>query len=268
MISLDWKERLMKDTEDFIQSKLPKGDYSFEIIYNAYPQRIGTHVPKEVITLVAKKMADLLVKVSENHMDFYLALWKNKGENGRLAFVYIISKLITKKTEVFTQLLEKVIYMSPEQPEIALLLDKAFLPIMKKNFSANLQLIFKWLNADNEHIQMNAAKLLSRICKMYPEQLEPIFHKMENTWLNASPGMTKANIFFLKSLYAIDANYYQSIYPKYRNSRDPYVVEILCNSIMCHTPEMEEIIENWTHSGNAKLKKAALIGYKAIKRKK
>lgn len=268
MISLDWKERLVKDTEDFIQSKLPKRDYSFEIIYNAYPQRIGAHVPKEVVTLVAKKMADLLVKVSENYMDFYLSLWKDKGENGRLAFVYIMAKLITKKTEVFTQLIEKVLYATPEHPEIALLLDKAFLPIMKKNFSANLQLIFKWLHADNEHIQMNAAKLLSKICKTNPEHMEPIFHKMENTWLNASPGMVKANVFFLKSLYAIDSEFYKAIYPRYRNSRDPFSVEILCNSIMCHTPEMEEIIENWTHSGNAKLKKAALIGLKAVRRKK
>jgi hypothetical protein len=268
MISLDWKERLVKDTEDFIQSKLPKRDYSFEIIYNAYPQRIGTHVPKEVVTLVAKKMADLLVKVSENYMDFYLSLWKDKGENGRLAFVYIVAKLITKKPEVFTQLIEKVIFASPEEPEVALLLDKAFLPIMKKNYAANLQLIFKWLASDNEHIQLNASKLLSKICKNDPAQMELIFHKLENTWLNASPGMVKANALFLKSLYAIDASYYEGIFIKYRNSRDPFAVEILCNSIMCYTPELEAIIESWTHSGNAKLKKAAVIGLKAVRRKK
>jgi hypothetical protein len=268
MISLDWKERLIKDTADFIQSKLPKRDYSFEIIYNAYPQRIGTHVPKEVVTLVAKKMADLLIKVSENYMDFYLSLWKDKGENGRLAFVYIMAKLITKKPDVFTQLIEKVMYSSPEESEVALLLDKAFFPIIKKNYPANLQLIFKWLYADNEHIQLNAAKLLNKLCKTDPSQSGTIFHKMENSWLNANHGMIKANVFFLKSLYLIDASYYQDIFTKYRNSRDPFAVEILCNSIMCYTPEMEVIIENWTHSGNAKLKKAALIGLKAIRRKK
>jgi hypothetical protein len=268
MISLDWKERLVKDTEDFIKSKLPKRDYSFEIIYNAYPQRIGTHVPKEVVTLVAKKMADLLVKVSENYMDFYLSLWKDKGENGRLAFVYIMAKLITKKPDVFTQLIEKVMYLTPDEPEVALLLDKALIPIVKKNYSFNLQLIFKWLHSDNEHIQLNAAKVLSKLCKIDPSQIEPIFHKIENTWINASPGMIKANAFFLKALYAIDAVYYEGIFTKYHNSRDPYAVEILCNSIMCYTPEMEAIVENWTHSGNAKLKKAALIGLKAIRRKK
>jgi hypothetical protein len=268
MISLDWKERLLKDTEDFIKSKLPKRDYSFEIIYNAYPQRIGTHVPKEVVTLVAKKMADLLVKVSESYMDFYLSLWKDKGENGRLAFVYILAKLITKKPDVFTQLIEKVMYTTPQEQEVALLLDKAFMPIIKKNYAANLQLIFKWLHADNEYIQLNAAKLLSKLCKADPTQIEPIFHKIENTWLNASPGMTKANVFFLKSLYLIDSEYYQGIYLKYRNSRDPFAVEILCCSIMCYTPEMETIVENWTHSGNAKLKKAALLGLRLIRRKK
>ncbi len=268
MISLDWKERLVKDTEDFIRSKLPKRDYSFEIIYNAYPQRTGTHVPKEVVILVAKKMADLLVKVSENHMDFYLSLWKEKGENGRLAFVIIIAKLITKKPEVFTQLIEKVMYATPEEPEVALLLDKAFLPIIKKNYSANLQLIYKWLYSENEHIQLNAAKLLSKLCKLDPKQIQTVFHKMENSWLNATQGMTKANIYFLKSLYPIDASIYQEIFSKYRSSRDPYTVEILCNSIMCYTPEMETIIENWTHSGNAKLKKAALVGLKAVRRKK
>jgi hypothetical protein len=115
---------------------------------------------------------------------------------------------------------------------------------------------------------LNAAKLLSKLCKADTTQIEPIFHKIENTWLNASHGMTKANAFFLKALYAIDASYYEGIYIKYRNSRDPFAVEILCNSIMCYTPEMETIVENWTHSGNAKLKKAALIGLKAIRRKK
>jgi hypothetical protein len=268
MISLDWKERLVKDTEDFIRSKLPKRDYSFEIIYNAYPQRTGTHVPKEVVTLVAKKMGELLVKVSENYMDFYQSLWKEKGENGRLAFVIIMAKLITKKPDVFTQLIEKMIYATPKEPEVALLLDKAFFPIIKKNYSANLQLIFKWLYSDNEYIQLNAAKLISKLCKTDPTQTEPIFHKMENAWLNATPGMTKANVFFLKSLYTIDADYYKGIFSKYRNSRDPFAVEILCNSIMCYTPEMETIVENWTHSGNAKLKKAALVGLKSIRRKK
>jgi hypothetical protein len=268
MISMDWKERLVKDTEDFIQSKLPKRDYAFEIIYNGYPQRIGTHVPKEVVTLVAKKMADLLVKVSENYMEFYLSLWQDKGENGRLAFIYIMAKLITKKTDVFTQLIEKVIYATPGEPDVALLLDKAFLPIIKKNYSVNLQRVFKWLYSDNEHLQLDAAKLLSKLCKMDKTQIEPIFHKMENSWINANPGMTKANVFFLKSLYAIDSDYYKGIYTKYRNSRDPFAVEILCNSIMCCTPDMETIIESWTHSGNAKLKKAALVGLKAVRRKK
>ena len=57
MISLDWKERIIKDTTDFFERKLPRGDFDIDIVYNAYPQRIYNKVPQAVITLVGKTLA-------------------------------------------------------------------------------------------------------------------------------------------------------------------------------------------------------------------
>ena len=51
MISLDWKERLKKDTIDFAERKLPAHDYDIDIIYNAYPQRIDNKIPHGLFRL-------------------------------------------------------------------------------------------------------------------------------------------------------------------------------------------------------------------------
>jgi len=37
MLTIDWKERLVNDTKDYLANKLPNKDYDFDIIFNAYP---------------------------------------------------------------------------------------------------------------------------------------------------------------------------------------------------------------------------------------
>jgi hypothetical protein len=52
------------------------------------------------------------------------------------------------------------------------------------------------------------------------------------------------------------------------SSRDPQSAEILCASVMSYHPEIEEIVENWTKSGNARLKKAAMAAQRILNKKK
>ena len=72
MISLDWQERLKMDTQDFIERKLPKGNYDIDIVYNAYPQRIDGNIPHAVITLVGKTIAAKIYKDADKYFDFYV----------------------------------------------------------------------------------------------------------------------------------------------------------------------------------------------------
>ena len=62
MISLDWKERLIQDSIDFFERKLPAGDYDFDIIYNVYPKRTDNKIPRDVVVLVASTLSNKMVK--------------------------------------------------------------------------------------------------------------------------------------------------------------------------------------------------------------
>ena len=62
MLTIDWKERLNMDTADFLKNKLPKGDYDFEIIFIAYPERVNGKIPAEVISQVANNIVQQLGK--------------------------------------------------------------------------------------------------------------------------------------------------------------------------------------------------------------
>ncbi|MCK4695739.1 MAG: hypothetical protein KAT74_08245, partial [Candidatus Cloacimonetes bacterium] len=92
MISLDWKERLIKDTIDFFERKLTQGDYDIDIVYNAYPQRIDNKIPHAVITLVGKTLARKIFKTADQYFEFYKYLIENKGENGIIIFAYIMAR--------------------------------------------------------------------------------------------------------------------------------------------------------------------------------
>ncbi|HCX73926.1 MAG TPA: hypothetical protein DHM37_09430, partial [Candidatus Cloacimonas sp.] len=101
MISLDWKERLKKDTLDFYQRKLPQKDYDIDIVYNAYPERIDNKIPQAVITLVGKTLASKLAKNADQYVEFYDYILKHKGEYGYIMFAYLMAKAVKKNPDFF-----------------------------------------------------------------------------------------------------------------------------------------------------------------------
>jgi hypothetical protein len=72
----------------------------------------------------------------------------------------------------------------------------------------------------------------------------------------------------LKAVQKLDYELYLDIWRQHVSSRDPQSAEILCASIMSYHPEIEEIVENWTKSGNARLKKAAMSAQRILNKKK
>ena len=66
----------------------------------------------------------------------------------------------------------------------------------------------------------------------------------------------------------LNPEYYLKIWQEYGISRDPQIVELLCASITDYYPELESMIEIWTKSGNARLKKAATSAQRILMKKK
>lgn len=83
MLTIDWKERLNMDAEDYLNNKLPNGDYDFEIIFNAYPERINGKIPAEVINYVAGVLVHKIGKNHEQYLPFYQQLWVKKGNTAK-----------------------------------------------------------------------------------------------------------------------------------------------------------------------------------------
>jgi len=116
MISLDWKDRLKKDSEEFFFYNIQKQDYDIDLIYNAYPKRVDNKIPREVVTLVAKTMASKLSKSPKEFNDFYSYLWNEKGENGKIAFVTIMSKIVKKDPVYFIKFCGELLLKEKDIP--------------------------------------------------------------------------------------------------------------------------------------------------------
>ncbi len=267
MISLDWKERLIKDTIDFLERKLPEGDFDIDIVYNAYPQRIDNKIPHAVVTLVGKTLASKLAKTADKYFDFYDYLIKNKGENGIIIFAYIMARAIKKNTLLFMDYLEKILLQSSEQKYCNLIVDKALYPLIKKNPLQYLDLLSKWIKKDNPHLSLSIQKLLVKLLHNDSELVKPIFRKLEISWLYATPTMVKLNFHFLKEIYKIKPKFYFSVYETYKNTRNPIFAEILSAAICANTSTIEKMVELWSHSGNIKLKKIGLHAHKILIKK-
>ncbi|MCF7794026.1 MAG: hypothetical protein K9N09_09580 [Candidatus Cloacimonetes bacterium] len=268
MISLDWKERLVRDTEDFIERKLPAGDYDIDIIYNAYPQRIDNNIPHAVITLVGKTFGSKLNKKYDKYMPFYDYLTHEKGENGRMIFAYIMARAVKKKPDLFIPYIEKFLITTEDQKSCNLVIDKTIFPLMKKFPMRYLDLVVNWIKKDNEILTLSLQKMLIKLMKYNPDVIEPLISKLETSWLYASPNMIKLNYHLIKAIYKIDPDFYLKIYQNYKNTRNPVFAEILCNALCCYNDTLQEICDNWARSGNVKLKKIGLHGQKIIKKKK
>lgn len=267
MISLDWKERLKKDTVDFFERKLPTGDYDIDIIYNAYPQRIDNNIPHAVITLVGKTIASKLNKNPEKYLPFYDYLYKQKGENGKMIFAYIMARVIKKKPEILIPYLEQKLSRISDQKSCNFIIDKTLFPLLKKEPLKYLDLLLNWIKKDNRILVSSLQKMLLKLIAFDPSLIKPIFQKLEISWLHATPSMIKLNANFLKAIFKIDPDFYLSIYANYKNTRNPVFAEILCNALCVNTPLTQEICDHWAMSGNIKLKKIGIHSQKILKKK-
>ncbi|MCF7857808.1 MAG: hypothetical protein K9N07_00585 [Candidatus Cloacimonetes bacterium] len=268
MISLDWQKRLKKDTQDFVERKLPDGDYDIDIVYNAYPQRIDGNIPNAVITLVAKTLAAKIYKDADKHFDFYDYILKNKGEHGSMIFSYIMARAIKKQPVLFLNYLEEILFKTDDQKLSNLVIDKAIYPLLKKNTLEHIDLIINWIKKDNEMLEVSIFKLLRKLISSDTNLIKPIFNKLESSWLYATPNIIKLNSKFLKAIYKKDPDFYLKVFQNYKNTRNPIFTEILCEAICCYDKSIQKICDNWSHSGNINVKKMGLHGQKLLLRNK
>jgi len=267
MISLDWKERLIKDTTDFYERKLPQADFDIDIVYNAYPQRIDNKVPQAVITLVGKTLAAKLAKTADKYFDFYDYLIDNKGENGIIIFSYIMSRALRKKPKLYLEYLEKILFQCEEQKYSNMIIDKAIFPLIKKHPLQYLDMLTRWIKKDNSHLTLSIQKLLVKLFHFDSELIKPVFDKLESSWLYATPNMIKLNYSILKDIYKVDKPFYDSVYVNYQNTRNPVFAEILSGALCVNNKVTATMVEHWCHSGNIKLKKIGLHALKILKKK-
>jgi hypothetical protein len=264
MISLDWVERLKKDTIDFYERKLPKGDFDIDIVYNAYPMRIDNQIPHAVVTLVGKTLASKMSKTAADYLPFYDYIIEHKEENGKIIFAYIMAKAVKKNTEFFLEYLEKILLNLDDQRECNLVVDKAIFPLVKKNPKEYLDLLIKWIKRNNPVLTNSIQKVFIKLIHYDKELAKIIFSKLETSWLYATPDMIKLNARIIKEIYKSDKKLYHKIYDNYKNTRNPVFADILSKALCCYDKKIAEIVENWTHSGNIKLKKIGLHSIKTI----
>jgi len=268
MISLDWQERLKMDTKDFVENKLPHNNYDIDIVYNAYPQRIDGNIPNAVITLVGKTLAAQIYKNAAKYFDFYDYILKNKGEHGGMIFAYIMARAIKKQPVLFLNYLEDFFFNTDDQKTSNLVMNKAIYPLLKKNALDHLDLILNWVKKDNKMLEESIFKLLRKLIGFDKSLIEPIFKKLELSWMYATPNIIKLNSKFLKAIYKKDKKFYLKVYDSYKNTRNPIFAEILCEGICCYNDNIKTICDNWSHSGNVRVKKIGLHGQKLLKNKK
>ncbi|MEN6445290.1 MAG: hypothetical protein ABFC98_04505 [Candidatus Cloacimonas sp.] len=267
MLTIDWKERLNMDTADFLKNKLPNGDYDFEIIFIAYPERVNGKIPAEVIYHVASNIVQQLGKKHDAYIPFYRALWNKKGDYGKLAFAQIISKLLPKKPSVYLPLLDETLSTASEA-DINALLDKVMLPLLRKYPDKYLEKVFHYASSSEPNLHKAALNLLIKLVKKREDLVPKVMNYFVHQWLYPLGEYTSIHITMLKTVAKLNPDYYLKIWQEYGISRDPQIVELLCASITDYFPGLETPIEVWTKSGNARLKKAATTAQRILIKKK
>ncbi len=267
MLTIDWKDRLNKDTTDYLANKLPHNDYDFEIIFIAYPERVNGKIPPEVIVHVANNIIHQLGKNHEKYLPFFKHLWDKKGENGKTAFIAIMSKIAGKKPATYLPLIDTAVNSATE-PDLAALLEKVLLPLLRKQPDKYLGVVYGWSHSPKEPVRKQAMNLLIKLLKKNPELNAQVVQHFVNQWLKPL-GETAANhVTLLKAASKLDENLYLDVWRQHLHSRDPQSAEILCASITFYHQEIADLVELWTKSGNARLKKAALAAQRALQKKK
>jgi len=127
--------------------------------------------------------------------------------------------------------------------------------------------MMNWIKQDNKYLSLSIQKLLVKLISFEPDMIKPIFHKLETSWLYASPNMIKLNSSFLKSTYKIDPDF---IFLSLKTTIQPGIrsfAEILCGAVCCYNKNIEKLLTLWAASGNIKLKKVGSHGLKILKKK-
>ena len=267
MLTIDWKERLNKDTADYLSTKLPNKDYDFEIIFIAYPERVNGKIPHDVIIHVANAIVQKLGKAHEQFIPFFRHLWKKKGEYGHLAFTQIMSKLIPKKPLVYLPMLEEAM-RDAGSPEINSIMDKVMLPLLRKHPEKYINYIYNWSKDAHEPLRHQAMNTLIKLIKRIPELSKEVFSHYQHQWYYPLGEAFADHVILIKTVAKLDFDFYIKLVQSYENNRDPQIVELICGSLTEYHPDLERILENWSKSGNARVKKAAVTAHRAILKKK
>lgn len=267
MLTIDWKERLTLDTEDYLKHKLPRQDYDFEIIFIAYPERVNGKIPSEVITFISGIMVRNIGKKHLDYIPFYRHLWLKNEDYGKLAFGAIVSRLINKKPEIYLPLLEEMMKHG-NTSEINALLDKVMLSLTRKKPELYLEKVLHWTKSEKEEIAWAASNLCLKLIKRSPELIPQVLSHFQNQWAYPLGETLGLHVLMLKAIAKLDPEAYQATWKEFGFSRDPQIVELLCAAIVDYDPEIYKEVELWTKSGNARVKKASLSAMKVLKRKK
>lgn len=269
MISLDWKERLIKDANDFFKNKLPKQDFRFDVIYNAYPVRdANNEIPNRVLTLVAKELAVNIEKEHELYQDFLDYLWYDGQENGKFILCVIINRIYSKDKKRYFDKVMEYIDSAKDPSDKALILDKVFLPLLRKYPDKYLPIAYKWFSEDDLEFQLLTLRILTRFVRAKPDYAKPVLRHLENRWPHAPEELIKGLARFFRDIAKIDRELYLDTFDFYDNSRDPDIIEILTGSISFYDKNIDKIVEEWTKSGNARLKRCAVTAYRNLLRLK
>ena len=272
MISYDWKERLKRDCKEFVKNNIPKGDYDFEVIYNAYPERIDGEIPQQVITFIAKEIRKIIAKYPDDSMDFLEYIQKNKGSNGEKIFTIIMQKIMLLYPEKYDQMLTNLILETKNKKSLQKIFDNIIFHLMKKFPEKYIDKLFEWLlSSPSNIIIVNIFRVLNKYLKINKEVSTEIFEKCESSWNSDNQFVRDGNVLILKTLHKVNRNLYREIYQSYQNTYNPNFIEILSESVRENSEIIKKCIEKWARSGNVKIKKAAFIAKKnllRIKKKK
>jgi len=264
MILYDWKKRLKKDCKYFIENKIPKKDYDFEIIYNAYPERDDGRVPAEVITYVAKQLGKIIAEKPHRYVDFLKYVKKHKGREGNKIFNFVLKKVLLKNPGEYDNLLVEGLHYAKDSRSMRRMFDFIVLPLLKKYPDKYVDKVLVW--ADPKHRDLvikHVFRIMGRFLKANPDQTENIFEKCESHWNSDNEAVRQGNIRLLKRIYKVDKEFYENVYESYKSTRNPNFVKILSGAIMEKTKLIEILVQKWKKSGNSIIKKA---GEKAEKR--
>lgn len=267
MLTIDWKERFTLDTEDYLKNKLPQGDYDFEIIFNAYPERVNGKIPAKVLTFISGIMVSRLGKKHAEYIDFYRHLWMHKGESGKIAFASIMAKLTNKKPEVYLPLIEEMVPYG-NASTVNMLLDRVMLALTRKYPDKYLNRVINWTKDENQELAKAATNLCLKLIKREEELIPRILHPLQNQWNHPLEERQLLHVHILRAVAKISWDAYLKVWEEFGISRDPQIAELLSASLSGYDPMIEEMVSVWAKSGNAKVKRAGLAAQKVLKKKK